>query len=184
MHSEILSLQVEETAGIVWSTISLSHVYSPICIFCTTQIHAELMGYFARNLWRRLWDAISQELSETCDLSEDCNPEGRLAALDTTGTGTVTVEEIQMALRDYLGFSVDDRELSLAEFVHSFADTTGDGKVALRDVELFCQEMKEDYENDEKWKPSYTNPTVRTETQATIRIQTTARTETETTMSP
>jgi hypothetical protein len=113
------------------------------------------MGYFARNLWRRLWYAISQELSETCDLSEDCNPKGRLAALDISGTGFVAVEEIQMALHDYLGFSVDDREISLAEFVHSFADTTCDGKVALRDFELFCEEMREDYENDEKWRPSY-----------------------------
>jgi hypothetical protein len=135
------------------------------------------MGYFARNLWRRLWDAISQELSETCDLSEDCNPKGRLAALDISGTGFVTVEEIQMALRDYLGFSVDDREMSLAEFVHSFADTTGDGQVALRDFELFCEEMKEDYENDEKWRPSYTNPTLRDRTE----ILTIIRTETQTT---
>jgi hypothetical protein len=141
------------------------------------------MGYFARNLWRRLWDAISQELSETCDLSEDCNPKGRLAALDISGTGTVTVEEIQLALRDYLGFSVDDREMSLAEFVHSFADTTGDGKVALRDFELFCEEMKEDYEHDEKWRPSYTNPTMRTEAIKMDRTetQTTAQSETQTT---
>ena len=152
--------------------------------FYTTQIHAELMGYFARNLWRRLWDAISQELSETCDLSEDCNPKGRLAALDISGTGTVTVEEIQLALRDYLGFSVDDREMSLAEFVHSFADTTGDGKVALRDFELFCEEMKEDYESDEKWRPSYTNPTMRTETIKIVRTETqttAAQTETQAT---
>jgi hypothetical protein len=75
-----------------------------------------------------------------------------------------------------LGFSVDDREMSLAEFVHSFADTTGDGQVALRDFELFCDEMKEDYENDEKWRPSYTNPTIRTTVQITR-----AQTETPTT---
>jgi hypothetical protein len=40
-----------------------------------------------------------------------------------------------MALHNYLGFSVDDREMSLAEF-NSFVDTTGDGKVVLRDFEL------------------------------------------------
>jgi hypothetical protein len=157
------------------SFLSRTFTHPPV-YFCTTQIHAELMGYFARNLWRRLWDAVSRELSETCDLSEDCNPEGRLAALDTSGTGTVSVEEIQIALHDYLGYSVDDREMSLAEFVHSFADTTGSGEVALRDFELFCDEMKEDYENDEKWHPSYTNPTIRT----TVRV-TTATTETQTT---
>jgi hypothetical protein len=109
-------------------------------------MHAELMGYFARNLWRKLWDAISEEIALDCAIKTGCNPAARLDALDVSGDGEVTVGEVQMALRDLLGFSVDDREMSLAEFVHSFADTSGSGKLTLRDFELFCEEMQEENE--------------------------------------
>jgi hypothetical protein len=120
-------------------------------------IHAELMSYFARNLWRKLWDAVSRELSRECELEDECNAEGRLAALDVTGDGVVTVDEIQMALKEKLGYSIDDREKSLAEFVHTFADTTGTGQITKQDFEIFCNEMSELYEKD-KWRLAYQKP--------------------------
>ena len=103
-------------------------------------LQSELMSYFARNLWRKIWEAMTEEIGDECAL-EDCASEVRLNMLDRSGDGTVTVEEIQKALRDYLGVSVDDRELTLAEFVHSFADTNGDGTVTKRDMDVFCQEL-------------------------------------------
>jgi 2',3'-cyclic-nucleotide 2'-phosphodiesterase (5'-nucleotidase family) len=108
-------------------------------------VQSELMSYFARNLWRKIWEALSKELGDTCGI-DDCGSEERLKKLDSTGDGTVTVEEIQAALRDYLGLSVDDRELTLAEFVHSFADTNGDGTVTKRDMDVFCEELDNLYD--------------------------------------
>ena len=117
-------------------------------------IHAELMGYFSRNLFRKLWDAISQELEEECSVDEACHADERLAVLDVSGDGVVTVSEIQVALKEKLGYSVDERETSLAEFVHSYADTTGDGQVTVKDIQTFCQEMEDLYESD-KWRLSH-----------------------------
>ena len=117
-------------------------------------IQSELMTYFARNLWRKLWEAISVELSdETCGLTTDyeCKSKERLDTLDMSGDGTVTIEEIQIALRDKLGFSVDDREQTLAKFVHNFADYTGDGLLRLEDIERFCREIGDIYLRD-KWR--------------------------------
>lgn len=116
-------------------------------------IHAELMSYFARNLWRKIWAALSMELAENCafldDCSSDCDAEGRLKALDLNGDGVVTVDEMQQALRDLLGYKVDDREMTLARFVHAFADTTGDGQVTLEDFENFCSELNDLYDQDQ-----------------------------------
>lgn len=121
-------------------------------------VHAELMSYFARNLWRKLWDAVSLELASECNIADDeCNAEERIAALDVTGDGVVSVDEIQIALRDRLGYSVDDREKSLAEFVHSFADTTGSGQVTRQDFEVFCNEMSDVYKRD-NWRLAYAKP--------------------------
>jgi 2',3'-cyclic-nucleotide 2'-phosphodiesterase (5'-nucleotidase family) len=114
-------------------------------------LHFELMSFFARNLWRKLWKALSLELAENCDYlsldddfddcEEDCNAEGRLKALDYDGDGVVTVEEMQRGFHDLLGYNVDDREMTLAKFVHSFADTTGDGRVTLEDFQALCEEL-------------------------------------------
>ena len=90
-------------------------------------IHAELMHHFARNLWLRLWNAIGDDCK--AEKMASCSPGERLDLLDQTGDGILAVEEIQMALRDRLGMSIDKREQSLAEFVHDFADQTGDGTV-------------------------------------------------------
>eukprot|EP00565_Helicotheca_tamesis_P002962 CAMPEP_0185739786 /NCGR_PEP_ID=MMETSP1171-20130828/36254_1 /TAXON_ID=374046 /ORGANISM="Helicotheca tamensis, Strain CCMP826" /LENGTH=661 /DNA_ID=CAMNT_0028411441 /DNA_START=136 /DNA_END=2121 /DNA_ORIENTATION=+ len=129
-------------------------------------VHAELMGFFARNMWRKIWDAIgppavskggkiySNDPSELCTSLEECDPEGRLSKLDREGNGVVTVDEIHDALRDVIGLSVDPEEKSLAEFVHSFADTTGNGVVTLEDFETFCEEMPAFYES-QKWRLAF-----------------------------
>lgn len=39
----------------------------------------------------------------------------------------------QEALHTYLGYSIDEREPTLAQFVHWIADTNGDGTVGLED---------------------------------------------------
>ena len=110
-------------------------------------IQSELMGHFARGLWNLIWDAISEEVEDNCE-QKLCDPKQRLEKLDTTGNGIVTVEEIQVALRDRLGLSIDRREQTLAHFVHSYADTTGDGKVTLADLKVFCNEIAESDERD------------------------------------
>ena len=106
-------------------------------------IQAELMVYFARNLWRKLWNAISEEISNSHHLDES-NPADYLELLDRTGDGTVTVDEIQLALRNMLGISIDKREKTLAKFVHSYADTTGNGKITITDIEHFVNELRSD----------------------------------------
>jgi 2',3'-cyclic-nucleotide 2'-phosphodiesterase (5'-nucleotidase family) len=119
-------------------------------------IQAELMSFFARNLWRRIWDALSETLDEECDTevyeqdpsAAACNPERRLETLDNDEDGVVSVEDIQRALRDIVGLSVDKREQSLAEFVHDFADATGNGKITLEDIAIFCDEMGATQRND------------------------------------
>lgn len=121
-------------------------------------IQAELMSYFARNLWRRIWDHLSRELDSECDAepidtssqvecngegeSLGCNPELRLDQLDRDNDGKISVKEMQKALAEFAGLSVDDRELSLAKFVHDYADQTGNGEVTLEDLEVFCEEMR------------------------------------------
>ena len=119
-------------------------------------VHAELMSYFGRNLWRKLWDATSEIIQEK-GMEPGCHAEFRLSQLDSDGDGTVTVQDLQKGLEGLLGYSIDDRETTLAEFVHRFADTTGDGKVRLVDFELFCQEILETYERD-SWRLSYPKP--------------------------
>ena len=122
-------------------------------------IHAELMGFFARNLWRKIWEATTPEGKDPmqCDDLESCMPEYRLSVLDRDETGVVRVEEIHAALRDVVGLSVDDSEMSLAKFVHSFADTSGDGRVTLDDFKIFCTEMPVLYEN-ERWRLASPRP--------------------------
>lgn len=117
-------------------------------------IHAELFSYFAKNLWRKIWDELSPTLSGLCEPVDECDAEGRLDALDLDGDGVVGVDEIHAALRDVVGLSVDDNEKSLARFVHSFADTSGDGRVTLQDFEVFCDEMPKAYIRDE-WRLAF-----------------------------
>jgi len=110
-------------------------------------INAELMAHFSRNLWQRLWREISREIGETpCALDGGdvpCDAAERLAILDRDGTGYVTVEDIQYALKEKLGYSIDKRENTLAKFVHQFADQSGDGRVTKKDFEILCEQMNE-----------------------------------------
>jgi 2',3'-cyclic-nucleotide 2'-phosphodiesterase (5'-nucleotidase family) len=106
-------------------------------------IQAELMGYFARNLWRKLWTAIAEEISNAHDMDEG-NPVDYLSMLDRTGDGSVTFEELQLALRNMLGVSIDKRETTFAKFIHNYADTTGNGKINLTDIRHFVNELNYD----------------------------------------
>lgn len=121
-------------------------------------LYFTLMSYFARNLWRKIWEALSLELADNCydymsdePCIDECNAAARLRALDRDGDGVVTVEEMQQGLHDLLGYAVDDREMTLAQFVHAFADTTGDGSVTLEDFQRFCDEIDDIYQRD-KWR--------------------------------
>lgn len=111
------------------------------------------MGYFARNLWRKLWDSISPPRSEG-GCSFNCDPEERLEKLDYDHDGELSTDDIHKALKGVLRLSVDEKEKSLAEFIHSFADTSGSGHVTIEDLEIFCNEMEELYEQD-KWRLSW-----------------------------
>jgi 2',3'-cyclic-nucleotide 2'-phosphodiesterase (5'-nucleotidase family) len=134
-------------------------------------IQAELMSFFARNLWRKIWEGTTQEsLSATSAASMKSKGEAwtapvwglespealqeRMRRLDLDGDGEISVPEIHAALRDIVGISVDDQTMSLAEFVHSFADHTSDGKVTMEDLEWFAQEMPNIYQRD-KWRLAF-----------------------------
>ena len=116
-------------------------------------IHAELMSYFARNLWRKIWEHVGPENANIiCESEDECDAFGRLTRLShIDGSGEVTIDDIHYALSDMLGLSVDEKEKSLAKFIHNFADTSGDGKVTLEDLQTFCSEMPALYEND-SWR--------------------------------
>eukprot|EP00545_Synedropsis_sp_CCMP1620_P013291 CAMPEP_0119009982 /NCGR_PEP_ID=MMETSP1176-20130426/4715_1 /TAXON_ID=265551 /ORGANISM="Synedropsis recta cf, Strain CCMP1620" /LENGTH=588 /DNA_ID=CAMNT_0006962567 /DNA_START=58 /DNA_END=1821 /DNA_ORIENTATION=- len=92
-------------------------------------IYSELMSYFARNLWRKIWEAVepSVKASGNSDCGDTCLSFERLDQLDQDHDGVVSIRDIHLALRDIVGLSVDDTEMSLAQFVHSFADVDHDG---------------------------------------------------------
>jgi 2',3'-cyclic-nucleotide 2'-phosphodiesterase (5'-nucleotidase family) len=115
-------------------------------------IHAELMGYFAHNTWKKIWDSINPD----CDLCavEDCQVEERFEQLDRNNDGTVSVADIQAALRDHVGLSVDSTETALAEAVHAVADIDQDGEVTLVDLELFCDNIPK-IQQQRQWKKAY-----------------------------
>ena len=110
-------------------------------------ISSELMGHFARNLWQRLWAEISREIGDEQpyfnDAGAQCAAEERLAALDRDGSGFVTVEDIKYALKEKLGYSIDNREDTLAKFVHSYVDQSGDGRVTKKDFLILSEQMME-----------------------------------------
>jgi len=104
-------------------------------------IHAELMSFCAKNLWRKIWDEISPTLTiSPCAPIEGYEAEERLDILDLNDDGVVCVDDILAALRDVAEVSVHEDEQSLAQFVHSYADISGDGRITLRDFEIFCDD--------------------------------------------
>lgn len=115
-------------------------------------MHAELMTFFARNLWRKMWEAIAPD--ESCSVDDDCDPEGRMQRLDLNGDGEVTIEDIHLALHDLVGLHTDPNEKSLAEFVLNYADTSHNGKITADDMRSFCSEMPEIYDS-QKWRLAF-----------------------------
>jgi hypothetical protein len=132
-------------------------------------IHSELMGFFARGLFRKLWEA-TEELMEKDPMEvweEASHPpppltevESRLrhAVLDREGNGQLTVDDIHVGLRDYLGLSVNDQVKTLAKAVHSCADVTGDGMVTVQDFKVFCTKMPREYRLPRKWSNAFPDP--------------------------
>lgn len=131
-------------------------------------IHSELMGFFARSLFRKLWDATGELIPDPVDVLEEASHpaptleevEGRLrhSVLDRNGSGLITVDDIHFGLRDFLGLSVVDEVKFLAEAIHSCADVTGDGKVRVADFEQFCTVMPKEYRLPRKWSNAFPDP--------------------------
>jgi len=99
-------------------------------------IQAELMSYFARTLWWKLWHTFDDKES-----GKEITPLDRLMAMDKSGYGVITVEDIQRSLKERLVYSVDESVTTLAEFVHATADVTEDGLVTLEDFQTFRDEL-------------------------------------------
>uniref|UniRef100_A0A7S3KWW6 EF-hand domain-containing protein n=2 Tax=Amphora coffeiformis TaxID=265554 RepID=A0A7S3KWW6_9STRA len=131
-------------------------------------IHAELMGFFARSLFHKLWDATSELIENPLDvIQETSHPtphlsevEGRLrhAVLDRDGSGKLSVEDIHVGLRDFLGLRVNDDIKILAKAIHSCADVTGDGCVTVQDFKVFCTKMPREYRLPRKWSNAFPDP--------------------------
>lgn len=134
-------------------------------------VQKELMGFFARNLWRRLWEAIGDRIPDAEEMLDAAkqNPKLetiekvdsrlRLDVLDRDGSGIVTVDDIHVGLRDFLGLSVDNTEKTLAKHVHSIADATDNGKVTKHDFELFCLSVPPDFKPiARKWSDAFPEP--------------------------
>ncbi len=129
-------------------------------------IHNELMSFFARSLFRKLWDATGVIIDDPDTVLEDdyCVPTptieemgGRMrhALLDRDNDGIVTVDDIHWALREFLGLSVDDTVTTLADAIHGCADITGSGIVTVHDFEAFCTKMPSEYRISRKWSYAF-----------------------------
>mmetsp|Transcript_20061 Transcript_20061/g.43178 ORF Transcript_20061/g.43178 Transcript_20061/m.43178 type:complete len:706 (-) Transcript_20061:47-2164(-) len=122
-------------------------------------VQSEIMTFIAKSLWRRLWEHMTDELTmereddEDIVCTEDSCPLERIELMDTDLNGVIEIHDIQQALEDFLGFSVDERELTLATMIHDFADMDGDGKVTMNDFELYCREMAVSMHGD--WAMQY-----------------------------
>ena len=130
-------------------------------------IHSNLMGFFARGMFRKLWEATGELIPDPELVAEDATHpvnmeriEGRLrlSVLDRDNDGYLTVDDIHYGLRDFLGLSVDDNYKSLAEQVHSCADVTGTGRVTVEDFELFLLDMPREMKFQPKWQKAFPDP--------------------------
>lgn len=119
-------------------------------------VQSELMSFFAKTAWLRLWQHMTEELLGE-DEEQECTdgncPLERFTMLDMEGKGFISIADIQHALRGFLKYSIDDRETSLAELIHAHADHDEDGLVTMADVEHYCSEMATSL--DGEWALSY-----------------------------
>ena len=137
-------------------------------------IHSELMGFFARSLFHKLWDALAELIEDPLEVIEEASHpppplaevEGRLrhAVLDRNGDGTLTIDDIHVGLRDLLGLRVNDEIKTLAKAIHSCADITGDGYVRVEDFKVFCKKMPREYRLPRKWSNAFPDPVSISET--------------------
>jgi len=130
-------------------------------------IHGELMGFFARGMFRKLWEAAGELIPDPEIVAEDATHpvnmeriEGRLrlSVLDRDDDGYLTVNDIHYALRDLLGLSVDDNYKTLAEQVHACADISDTGKVTVEDFEQFLLKMPREMKFQPKWQKAFPDP--------------------------
>jgi len=131
-------------------------------------IHSQLMSFFARGMFRKLWDATTELIPDPEVVAEDhSHPvnmdriEGklRISVLDQDNDGFVSVDDIHVGLRDFLGLSVDDNYKHLARQVHACADITGNGKVSVEDFEIFCRDgMPPELALSTQWEEAFPDP--------------------------
>ena len=130
-------------------------------------IHSELMAFFARGMFRKLWEATGELIPDPETFAEEASQpvnmeriEGRLrlSVLDRDKKGWLSVDDIHVGLRDFLGLSVDDNYKTLAERVHVCADATGNGQVTVDDFEVFCTGMPKGLKMKPKWQNAFPDP--------------------------
>ena len=132
-------------------------------------IQTELMAFFARNLFRKLWDATGERIQDPEEVLEEFTQPSnktleevesrlRLDVLDVDGDGCLTVDDIHVALRDILGLTVHEEEKTLAECIHSYADVTDTGTVTVDDFEQFCTGLPRELRLIPKWKDAFPDP--------------------------
>jgi 2',3'-cyclic-nucleotide 2'-phosphodiesterase (5'-nucleotidase family) len=130
-------------------------------------IQSELMGFFARNLFHKLWEATGEIIPDPEEVLEELPHQEslrrvesrlRLSVLDRDGDGYLTVDDIHIGLRDLLGLSVHEDEKNLAKQVHDYADVTGTGKVTVADFEQFCVGMPKEMKPIPEWEDAFPDP--------------------------
>lgn len=125
------------------------------------------MAFFARGMFRKLWEATGELIPDPEVVAEETSQpinieriEGklRLSVLDRDKKGWLSVDDIHVGLRDFLGLSVDDNYKSLAEQVHICADASGNGQVTVDDFEVFCTGMPKELKLKPKWQNAFPDP--------------------------
>ena len=103
-------------------------------------------------------EEVQEELSHPPPTLEHVEGQLRHAVLDRDGDGKLTVDDIHVGLRDFLGLSVVDEVKTLAEAIYSCADVTGDGNVTVDDFEHVCTGMPKEYRLPRKWSNAFPDP--------------------------
>jgi hypothetical protein len=79
-----------------------------------------------------------EEMGKTRTEMQELESQLRFSVLDQNGDGKLSVADIHVGLRDYLGLSVYEDEMTLAKIIHDYADVTESGYVSVDDFEVFC----------------------------------------------